>query len=338
MVFVFFCWTILPESPRWLLTKKRVSEAKNILIKVAKTNKAEVPKDLEEKLHTLANAKSEASFGYFSLFASANMAMRTVFVTIAFTSSAFVYYQIFLNIGNMAGNMFLNLFLMGLVEGPGCVMGFVLGDRFGRRWTHCLMLLTNAILFFVLMWVVYLPGLNPLVIFLCMWIKMNISGTFVLAYMQVSGTGHSKCFKECSIFVASSQAMEVFPTCVRQSGIGFATLVSQMICIGGPYVIYLGATDLKLPYAIMFLVCLCGFAATVFLPETLGRTLPETIQEATDFGAKDKFFSFLPGREEKKQKDAEAAEQKKKKDERNPEEGKGLLYPSLQNKNLVEGD
>ena len=38
------------------------------------------------------------------------------------------------------------------------------------------------------------------------------------------------------------QAMEVFPTCVRQSGIGFATLISQTISIAGPYIIYLGAT------------------------------------------------------------------------------------------------
>ena len=93
--------------------------------------------------------------------------------------------------------------------------------------------------------------------------------------------------------------MEIFPTCVRQSGVGLATLVSQMISIGGPHVIHLGATDLKLPYAVMFLVCIAGFVATLFLPETLGRKLPETINEASSFGAKDKFFSFRPGRYER---------------------------------------
>ena len=93
--------------------------------------------------------------------------------------------------------------------------------------------------------------------------------------------------------------MEIFPTCVRQSGLGLATLISQMICIGGPYVIYLGATDLKLPYAVMFLVCIAGFVSTLFLPETLDRKLPETIEEASSFGVKDKFFSFRPGRYER---------------------------------------
>ena len=47
------------------------------------------------------------------------------------------------------------------------------------------MLMTNSILFFILMWVVYDPNLSILVIILCMWIKLNISGTFVVAYVQV---------------------------------------------------------------------------------------------------------------------------------------------------------
>ncbi len=211
----------------------------------------------------------ERALGFASLFSSWTLAIRTIIVTITFTASAFVYYQLVINIGNMAGNIFLNMFLLGLVEGPGCAIGVVLADYLGRRWTHCAMLMTNAILFFILMWVAYDPELKGLVIFLCMWIKMNISGTFVLAYVQ---------------------AMEVFPTQIRQSGIGFATLISQTISIGGPYVIYLGMTDLKLPYAIMFLVCFIGSVSSSFLPETLNCKLPETMAEASQFGRNDGYF------------------------------------------------
>ena len=60
--------------------------------------------------------------------------------------------------------------------------------------------------------------------------------------------------------------------------------------------IYLGATDLKLPYLIMFLVCAIGAIAVSLLPETLGATLPETLDEASVFGKDDKFFSFLPSK------------------------------------------
>ena len=90
--------------------------------------------------------------------------------------------------------------------------------------------------------------------------------------------------------------MELFPTNVRQSGIGFATLISQTISIGGPYVIYLAQQDMKIPYLIMCAVCAIGAIAVALLPETLGAKLPETLEEASVFGAKDKFFSFLPSK------------------------------------------
>ena len=41
-----------------------------------------------------------------------------------------------INVQNMAGNTFLNLFLLGLVEGPGNLMGVILANKLGRRWTH----------------------------------------------------------------------------------------------------------------------------------------------------------------------------------------------------------
>ena len=199
MAFIFFCWKIIPESPRWLVSQGRIEEAGDILRDIGKTNEADIPKDIDQKLEDMANETKEVSYGYISLFSSWTMATRTILVTIAFTASAFVYYQLVINIGNMAGNLFLNLFLLGLVEGPGCALGVILADKLGRRWTHTFLLLCNAILFFVLTWVVYNPNLRWLVIFLCMWIKLNISGTFVIAYVQVGKMSYrASKFKQTS--------------------------------------------------------------------------------------------------------------------------------------------
>ena len=49
--------------------------------------------------------------------------MRTVVMTIGYFTSTFIYYQMVINVSNMVGNTFLNLFLLGLVEGPGNVLG-----------------------------------------------------------------------------------------------------------------------------------------------------------------------------------------------------------------------
>jgi len=118
-------------------------------------------------------------------------------------------------------------------------------------------------------------GVSTVIQVLCMILKMNISATFVVAYIQ---------------------AMEVFPTSVRQSGIGFCSFISQMISIGGPYAMAAGSINVMIPYMIMMLICLAGSIATSFLPETLGAKLPETLEDANQFGRTDKYFSLKPNR------------------------------------------
>jgi len=279
LAFLFFTWTLLPESPRWLVSKGRTKEATAILRKIAETNNVIPPADLAARVEKLAESQKEHSMGYLSLFGSSVLALRTILMTLGFTASAFVYYQMVINVSNMAGNTFLNLFLLGLVEGPGNMLGTLLANKVGRRWTHSGLLFFNSILFAAVMGMVqfqYTTTWGSAVIsFLCMWLKMNISATFVVAYIQ---------------------AMEVFPTCVRQSGIGFCTFISQTISIGGPYCIALGTVDLKYPYLIMFMICLVGAVGTSFLPETVGAKLPETLEDANQFGRSDKYFSFKPPR------------------------------------------
>ncbi len=67
----------------------------------------------------------------------------------------------------------------------GCIIGVWLADRIGRRWTHFSLLAISALLFFVIMWLVYDPSLSPVITVCCMIIKMNISATFVVSYIQV---------------------------------------------------------------------------------------------------------------------------------------------------------
>lgn len=49
MVFIFFCWKIIPESPRWLISKGRTVEATAIMTHIAEVNKAPVPKNLQAR-------------------------------------------------------------------------------------------------------------------------------------------------------------------------------------------------------------------------------------------------------------------------------------------------
>ena len=44
---MYFTYFITPESPRWLVTQGRMEDAKEVLTKIAETNKSKVPDDIE---------------------------------------------------------------------------------------------------------------------------------------------------------------------------------------------------------------------------------------------------------------------------------------------------
>ena len=61
----------LVESPRWLLTKGRVSEAAEIINNIRKFNKQEPVRELEEKLRPIAeqeNQQARDSLGPLDIF------------------------------------------------------------------------------------------------------------------------------------------------------------------------------------------------------------------------------------------------------------------------------
>ncbi len=218
------------------------------------------------------NREKQTMLSHISLFQNDTLGLRTALVTTTLAASALVNYQILINMGTLSEIIFVNMFLSSLVEIPGCILGFLFANYFGRRWSHCAILGTNSIIFFILMFVSYDPQLRALVIFLCLWMKMNMSSAFVISFMQ---------------------AMEIFPTRIRHSGLGFVNSISQLISLGGPYIILLGAHDGTLPNGVSFLVCLVGAIAASLLPETLNCNLPETIAEASAFGRDHKYRRYV---------------------------------------------
>ena len=124
-LFVFFVsWRLVPESPRWLVCKSRTKEAAEILMKIATTNGAEVPDDLEVRLETIAERKGRTtSYGFFSLFSSPTLFFRTAMVAIGQAASYFAIYIVYINISDMANGRYLNMLIIAVIDLPGKVFG-----------------------------------------------------------------------------------------------------------------------------------------------------------------------------------------------------------------------
>ena len=46
-IIMYLTYFIVPESPRWLVSQGRMEDAKEVLTKIAKTNKSKIPEDIE---------------------------------------------------------------------------------------------------------------------------------------------------------------------------------------------------------------------------------------------------------------------------------------------------
>lgn len=122
----------IDESIRWLWSQGRTTEALLVLEKAAKLNGVKldlgVPTDEIEN-----NFEEERDEGIIPLLKSPVIRRRTFNVTFNWFANSLVFYGLSLNSGNLAGNPFLVLFLVGLAEIPGYLLAMFLIDRLGRR-------------------------------------------------------------------------------------------------------------------------------------------------------------------------------------------------------------
>ena len=105
------------------------------------------------------------------------------------------------------------------------------------------------------------------------WLLITLSMLGKLAITSSYGT----------VYIFSA---ELFPTSVRNVGMGAASMSARLGGIICPYINMLSDLWTPLPLIIYGGLALTGGLLTLLLPETLGRTLPETIQDGETFGTR----------------------------------------------------
>ena len=125
MASLFLTYPLVTESPRWLLSQKgRTVEAKSLLIKIANVNNRPEPNNLYKRLNVINEIiLNEPKYGLISLFSRWRMAVKTILLIICMTTNEWIYKQLLINIDNMEGSYYLNLFMMTIIEVPACFFG-----------------------------------------------------------------------------------------------------------------------------------------------------------------------------------------------------------------------
>lgn len=281
----------IPESPRWLVQKKRFVEAKDIIKRIAKGNGNEITITEEELLKTLENlddteketetenAKAPTTSENLKaavqevaiLFETPQLRKRTLNIFFSWLVVAMVYYGLSLNSKNIGGDIYLSMFISGMAEVLACLAIIPALARFGRVKIYSggfilggICCLTVAVILFV----VPKDTLVGLVITIAMTGKFLISGTFALSYLYTA---------------------ELFPTPVRNVAVGGASTFARVGSASAPYIVdILGRISAGIPAVIFGAFSVIAGLLALLLPETLNKELPETVADVENWNKSEK--------------------------------------------------
>ena len=85
-----------------------------------------------------------------------------------------------------------------------------------------------------------------------------------------------------SFSVVYIHSAEIFPTTVRNSGMGLVSVAARVGGIMAPFIVSLGEFIPQLQFTVLGLMSLLAGLLNLRLPETAGRQLPDTITDLSD--------------------------------------------------------
>jgi len=280
-VFLLLAPRLVPESPRWLLAVGRRKEAEVILASAEKENgRVETGGSLalEDKAKNLAKEdgrfeeagqgenvlrggdEAESAGNVFDLFKTPHLRKSTLIMFYLWFTNNLVYYGLTFNLGKLVpGNLHMNMMVSGALEILAYTVAIFAFLKLGRRFSlssfmafaGAALLLTEA--------------------------TENETAKTVLAQL-------GKFAITASFAMVWQYGAEIFPTQVRNIGLGASSFVSRLGSISAPFIgRELGALNPLIPALIFGITPILGSLLTLLLPETKGRVLPDTIQEGERF-------------------------------------------------------
>ncbi|CAK1545307.1 unnamed protein product [Leptosia nina] len=274
---ILLSWKI-PESPRWLYVEGKSKRCVKLLKKIAEVNNCKLRVETEKELLSMKVEKSSSGFGPLALFSGRRLALNTILLLLLWVFVSICYSVLILSTGEKTdSNPFIQFSIQAIAEIPSNFIGAWLCNNIGRRRSA-------ASSFFIIATIWTIIALREMTTI--SWIRAWWISSVLITVGRLTIS--------VSFFAINLLNMEIYPTCLRQSGLALGNVLSSVAAATAPYILYLGRrVDPRLPGVILAGSCLLSVVISMFLPETLNAKLPETIEEAKTFGSKQSDYSTV---------------------------------------------
>ncbi|XP_078061481.1 solute carrier family 22 member 7-like, partial [Mustelus asterias] len=250
------CWWI-PESARWLLANGKTEAAQVSLLKCGRVNKRNTC-DPGLSIETLQMAVDtdapDKQYSFWDIVKTPQIRKLTFYSGIVWTGVSFSYYAISFSMSGFGLDLYLTLFIYGAIEVPAKLLSYLLLDRVGRR--RCqggFLIVTGLLMTFKL----FIPKEQQT--------------------LQLGLTILAKGFSEAAFTTAFLYTTELFPTVVRELGLGYTSFLAGLAALLTPMIKLLDVFWLSLPQILVITFTASSGAVAFLLPETANIPLPETI-------------------------------------------------------------
>ncbi|KAL6064920.1 hypothetical protein STEG23_012865 [Scotinomys teguina] len=257
-LFLLYYW-VVPESPRWLITRKQGEKALQILRHVAKCNGKYLSPNYSEITVTDEEVSNPS---FLDLVRTPQMRKCTLILMYAWFTSAVVYQGLVMRLGIVGGNLYIDFFISGLVELPAALLILLTIERLGRRLPFAA---SNIVAGVACLVTAFLPEGIP-------WLRTTVA--------TLGRLGITMAFE--IVYLVNS---ELYPTTLRNFGVSLCSGLCDFGGIIAPFLLFrLAAIWLELPLIIFgILATICG-GLVMLLPETKGIALPETVDDVEKLG------------------------------------------------------
>ncbi|KAM8899149.1 solute carrier family 22 member 6 isoform 1-T1 [Spinachia spinachia] len=265
-VFFLIAWWF-HESSRWLALNNKPEQAIKNLKSVAKFNGRheegeKLTVDMLQESMKKEMSSVQGSYSVLDLFRTPTMRKMTVCLSAVWLSTSFAYYGLSMDLQKFGVDIYLIQVIFGAVDIPAKVIVTVSMSLIGRRPSQ--------------MGALIIAGITILINLLVPYDKQ-----MARTCLAVMGKGCLAASFNCCYLYSG----ELYPTIIRQNGMGWASMMARVGAMVAPMVLLTADYIPWLPGLIYGGAPILSGVAAMFLPETLGSPLPDTIQDVEDRGS-----------------------------------------------------